>query len=79
MEYQLNSVTAKNLPYINKDGVYGLDILIKTGIVKQSYSGFENLNMAFCPMEKTDDYNSIEIKINAFALKYVTDKYPNTK
>lgn len=79
MEYQLNSVVAKNLPYTNKEGIYGIDVLIKTGIVRQIYSGFENLNVGFCPIEKTDDYNSIEIKINNFATKYVTTKYPNTK
>lgn len=75
MEYQLKSATAKNLPYINKDGVFGIDVLIKVGIVNQTYSGFENLNMAFCPLEKTDDYVITETKINDFATRYVSAKY----
>jgi hypothetical protein len=75
MEYKLKSATAKNLPYTNKDGIFGIDIFIKVGIVNQTYSGFENLNMAFCPLEKTDDYIITETKINDFATRYVSEKY----
>ena len=78
MEYKLNSAIAKNLPYTNKDGVYGIDVLIKTGIVGQTYSGFENLNIGFCVIEKTDNVNTIQDKINTFATNYVANKYPNT-
>lgn len=78
MEYQLKSATAKNLPYTNKDGIYGIDVLIKIGIISQTYSGFENLGLGFCPIEKTDDINSIQTKINTFATNYVSTKYPNT-
>jgi|688.fasta_scaffold656499_4 hypothetical protein len=78
MKYKLNSATAKNLPYTNKDGIYGIDVFIKTGIVDQTYLGFENLSLGFCPIEKTDDTNMIENKINIFAIDYVSKKYPNT-
>lgn len=79
MQYILKSATAKQVPYTNRENVYGIDVLITTGIVGQTYNGFQNLNVAFCPIEKTDDYNSIEIKINAFATSFVSKKYPNTK
>jgi hypothetical protein len=53
MEYILKSATSKRIPY-TKDNVYGIDVLIRTAIVGQTYMGFENLDVGFCPIEKTD-------------------------
>jgi len=78
MQYIKKSATAKQVPYTNKENVYGIDVLITTGIVGQTYDGFQNLNVAFCPIEKTDDINQIQTKIDAFATQYIATKYPNT-
>jgi len=78
MQYIKKSATAKQVPYTNKENVYGIDVLITTGIVGQTYNGFQNLNVAFCPIEKTDDINQIQTKIDAFATQYIATKYPNT-
>lgn len=78
MEYILKSATSRQVPYTNKENVYGIDVLITTGIVGQTYDGFKNLNVGFCPVEKTDSVNQIQAKIDAFATTYVATKYPNT-
>jgi len=78
MEYILKSATSKQVPYTNKQDVYGIDVLIRTGIVGQLYSGFENLDVGFCPIEKTDTVDAIEVKIGDFARAFVTEKYPTT-
>jgi len=78
MEYILKSATSKQVPYTNKEGVYGIDVLIRTGIVNQTYSGFENLDVRFCPIEKTDTVDAIEVKIGNFARGFVLEKYPTT-
>ncbi len=78
MEYILKSSTSKQVPYTNKDGEYGIDVLIKTGIVGQTYNGFQNLDVGFCPLEKTDTVDGIEIKIGNFAREFVSKKYPKT-
>jgi hypothetical protein len=78
MEYILKSATSKQVPYTNRDNVYGIDVLITTGIVGQTYDGFQNLNIGFCPIERTDNINQIQAKINLFATNFVTTKYPNT-
>jgi len=77
MEYILKSATSKQVPYTKKD-VYGIDVLIRTGIIGQTYVGFENLDVAFCPLEKTDTVDGIEVKIGNFARAFVIDKYPTT-
>lgn len=78
MEYILKSSTSKQVPYTNKDGEYGIDVLIKTGIVGQTYNGFQNLDVSFCPLEKTDTIDDIEKKIEKFAMEFVSKKYPKT-
>ena len=78
MEYILKSSTSKQVPYTNKDGEYGIDVLIKTGIVGQTYNGFQNLDVVFCPLEKTDTVDGIEVKIGNFARAFVSEKYPTT-
>lgn len=77
MEYILKSATSKQVPYTKKD-VYGIDVLIRTGIVGQTYLGFENLDVGFCPIEKTDTVDAIEVKIGNFARAFVSEKYPKT-
>jgi hypothetical protein len=78
MEYELKSVSSKKNPYTNEDEIYGLDITIRTKIVNQTYDGFENLDLAFCPIEKTDTVNQIENKMTNFAVEFIKNKYPNT-
>jgi hypothetical protein len=78
MEYQLKSATSKVVPYTNKEGVYGIDVQVTTSIVGQNYSGFCNLNVGFCPLEKTDNINEIQVKITAYGETYVKTNYPNT-
>lgn len=78
MEYILKSAISKQVPYTNRENVYGIDVAITTGIVGQTYVGFENLDIGFCPLEKTDSIDDIEIKIGAYSRNYITTKYPNT-
>lgn len=78
MEYELKSTSTSTNPYTNQNGVYGIDVLIRTKIVNQIYEGFENLDVSFCPIEKTDTINQIENKITNFAVQYIKEKYPNT-
>lgn len=78
MEYIIKSATPKQIPYTNKKNEYGIDVLLITGIVNQTYAGFENIDMGFCQIEKTDSVNEIEFKINAFAKAFVLNKYKRT-
>ena len=78
MEYILKSATSKQVPYTNKQNVYGIDVLITTGIVGQTYEGFKNINVGFCPIEKIDTVDDIEVKIGNFARAFVSEKYPTT-
>lgn len=78
MEYVLKSSTSKQVPFLNKEGVYGITVVIRTGIVNQTYNGFENLDVGFCPLEKTDTVDDIEVKIGKYARAFVANKYPTT-
>ena len=81
MEYQLIKVIPITLPcYRIIDGVsvFGIPIIIYTGIVSQSYAGFENADETFCPIELTDGTTAIEEKMNLFGAVFVLTKYPNT-
>lgn len=78
MQYELKSVSLRRGPYTNKDGVYGVDIFIKTKIVDQTYRGFENLDSAFIPVSESFTTNQIENEMINFAVQFVKDKYPNT-
>lgn len=78
MEYILKSVEPRKIPYTNKENVYGIDVLIRTAIVGQTYIGFENIDLSFCPIEKTDTSDSIEVKINNFAKIFISEKYKKT-
>ena len=84
MEYILNSAKPSGLPYdkTNNDEpetfTYGINVLIITGIVNQTYNGFVSLDLGFCPIEKTDTIDAILIKINSYALAFVSTTYPNT-
>lgn len=77
MKYALKSATTDRTPYTNQDGVYGIDVVIRTKIVDQPYEGFENLNVGFCPIEKTDTINQAEQKINTYAEQFVKTNYPD--
>jgi hypothetical protein len=79
MEYQLSKVIATNLAYTNKDNVFGVDVIITTKIVGQEYTGFQNSNISFCPLEETDNFIDVKNKINAYAKSYVEENYPNSK
>jgi hypothetical protein len=78
MDYILKSATSQAVPYTNKDSVYGIDAVVTTGIVGQTYDGFINLDVIFCPVEKTDTIDEIEVKIGDAARAYILVKYPNT-
>lgn len=78
MQYELKSAKSRKNPYTDENDVYGIDVIIRTKIVSQPYDGFENLDVGFCPIEKTDNINQIEAKINVFAINFIKNKYPNT-
>lgn len=86
MNYELKSAKANGLPFDKKENpldlesplIYGLNIIIRTGIVGQTYNGFQNTNVEFCPILRTDTVNEILAKINTFALAFVASEYPNT-
>ena len=80
MEYKVNEITPQGLPY-TKDGVYGVLLIIKIGIVGQTYNGFENFDCGddtFCPILRTDGTELAEMKFGIFANAYVATKYPTT-
>lgn len=86
MNYILKSATPKGLPYSKKENpldplsptIYGIDAIIITGIVGQTYNGFTNQNVGFCPLAETDTIQQAEAKVQAYGAIYVTTKYPNT-
>lgn len=78
MNYVLKNATAKQVPYTNRDGVYGIDVIIFTGIQGQTYDGFQNVDQGFCPVEKTDTIDTVQEKITTFATAFIAEKYPNT-
>ena len=63
---------------INNIEVYGIDVIITTKIVAQTYAGFENFDLGFCPILKTETIDQALVKINTYALNFVATKYPNT-
>jgi hypothetical protein len=80
MNYEVKAVSPQGLPY-TLEGVYGVPLLITTGIVGQPYDGFVNIesnNDTFCPILRTDGTDACEVKFAAFASVYVATKYPNT-
>lgn len=85
MEYKLVKASPIGLPYNRTVGIkngkdleYGIDVVITTGIVNQVYSGFQNVDRGFCKIEKTDNVEKIESKIQLYADAFVRDKYPTT-
>ncbi len=82
MQYELKSVKAIGNPYTRKDKdgqeQYGINILITTGIVGQTYKGFTNTDSSFFELEKGQTINQNEAEMNAFATQFVSEKYPNT-
>ena len=80
MNYIVKSKEPFSLPE-TRNGIYGVQLVIKTGIVNQTYQGFENVDCnpdTFCPILRTDNTDEAEIKFTAFATAYVLNKYPNT-
>lgn len=85
MQYELKSVKAVGNPYINRILVgkvyvekYGINIVITVGIVGNTYKGFCNNDGMFFELDKNDTIQQSEVKMNAFAVQYVLDTYPNT-
>ncbi len=76
MEYKLIKTKAKGLP-ITKNEVYVMPTIIFTGIVGQTYLGFENIDLDYCPILDTDNSVQIQAKMDAFGADYVAKKYPN--
>ncbi len=78
MEYKLNKTKAQGLPFTNNDGVYVIPTIIYSGIVGQTYAGFENVELDNCPISTSDNTDQIQAKMDAFGMAYVAAKYPNT-
>lgn len=86
MDYVLKSAKAQGLPYSKKENpldpnspvVYGINTIVKTGVVGQNYAGFENTDLGFCPLLETDTIAQAEAKIQAYGAVFVAQKYPNT-
>ena len=86
MNYELKSAVPRGLPYDKKDNPldenspvkYGVNVIIKTGIVGQTYDGFQNMDLGFCELLRTETINQALGKIEAYAIAFVATKYPNT-
>lgn len=57
---------------------YGINILITTEIVGQTYNGFCNNDAVFFELDKAKTIDQEQIRMDAFATQYVATKYPNT-
>jgi hypothetical protein len=86
MNYEVKSAVAQGLPEtrkINNVDVYGVPLIITTGIVGQIYDPTKkfvtvDLNPdTFCPILRTDGTDAAEVKFAIFAADYVATKYPN--
>lgn len=81
MEYQLVGLKLISLPttiIVEEQEVYGVSIVVFTGIVGQTYTGFQNSDEAFCPLDKTKSIDENELATQVFATAFVAQKYPNT-
>jgi hypothetical protein len=83
MQYQLKDVKAISKPFTNRAGLppvnkYGINIMITTGIVGQTYNGFTKCDNVFFELDPADTIDQSEVKMNAYATQYVATKYPNT-
>ena len=78
MQYVLIKTTSNELPYTNKAGVYVIKTIIYTGIVGQTYNGFQNIDVGECPILQTDNTTQIQAKMDAFGTALISQKYPNT-
>lgn len=83
MEYKLKSVKPLTKPQTQRVGIppvekYGIQVVITTEIVGQTYRGFQNIDSEFFELDPTDTIDQSEVKMNAFATQYVATKYPNT-
>ncbi len=79
MNYEVKDIKPAALPF-TKNGVYGVPLIITTGIVGQTYNGFVNVESnddTFCPILRTDGTDAAEAKFVIFAAAYVSTKYPN--
>jgi hypothetical protein len=79
MNYEVKDIKPAALPF-TKNSVYGVQLIITTGIVGQTYTGFVNVESnddTFCPILRTDGTDAAEAKFVIFAADYVTTKYPN--
>ena len=78
MQYTLIKTTSNELPYTNKAGQYVIKTIIYTGIVGQTYSGFQNVDVGECTILETDNTIQIQAKMDAFGTALIAQKYPNT-
>jgi hypothetical protein len=86
MDYKLNSAAPSGLPYNkpldanepNGQTIYGINVIVNTGIVNQTYNGFQNMDLGFCPISQLDTIDAVIAKIQVYATAFVTEKYPNT-
>jgi len=83
MQYELKEVKVLSRPFTKKDGnppvdKYGVNIMVTTGIVGQTYNGFTKSDNMFFEVNPADTIDQSEVKMNTFAVNYVATKYPNT-
>ncbi len=78
MKYILSKTKPQGLPVTDDKGNYLIPTIIYTGIVGQTYPGFENIDVDKCPILKTDNSDQIQAKMDAFGAAYIAKKYPNT-
>jgi hypothetical protein len=87
MKYEVKSAVPQGLPEtrkINNVDVYGVPLIITTGIVGQTYDPktkfvtVEANPKTFCPILRTDGTDAAEAKFAIFAAAYVATNYPNT-
>ena len=79
MDYEVKNITPQGLPEI-RNNIYGVPLIITSGIVGQNYNGFVNVEAnaeTFCPILRTDGTDAAEAKFAIFSANYVATKYPN--
>ena len=79
MKYELKEVKAISKPFTKKEGIppidkYGINIMITTGIVGQTYNGFTKSDNMFFELDPSDSIDKSKVKMNDFAIKYVETK-----
>lgn len=83
MQYELKNVKAQGLPYDTKDDkdkdIYVIPMIVYSGIVGNTYDGkFLQVDETVCKINRSDNSNQIETKMEARGAEFVAQTYPNT-